>query len=1018
MPQKMICLLIGVLYSLAGLSQDSLSGIMNRYTAVTAIDTCRNGVTVASSNGFRAGEQVIVIQMQGAVINTDNSADFGNVTALGSAGLYEKVIISSVDGDFITFERKLRNVYDVSGAVQLVTMPVYIDANVREDLQARPWDGATGGVIALDVRGTLTMEANIDAGAAGFRGGQANIQADSDCNLTTRIRDYRLALGSWRGAAKGEGIAPWTGGAEAGRGPQANGGGGGNDHNAGGGGGANATAGGRGGRNDEPSFGGCKGNFPGEGGKAITADTARLFLGGGGGAGDENNEAATSGGIGGGIIILAVDRLVGNGFSLRANGADGENTGGDGAGGGGAGGSILVLGGVLTDNLLIEARGGKGGDIDNRGQNRCHGPGGGGSGGRYLGPADWSPAVDLTGGAAGVSFNSSAGGCGASENQASSGEEGIRQVKNGLPEGDRPVEQLEIVSVPGPQAPCEGDGLSLPVEVRGQDLQFQWQVLTGSDYTDLSEESPYAGVSTPALEIDPVPGDFPQRSFRLQITSACGEVLRSDPVDVAAAVPLPAAAFSILQEEFAVGLTNESSRAEEYSWSFGDGAVSDEVNPNHTYEAGGDYEITLIARNGCGADTARQALAIEVGMAPAAAFSFSPLRGCGPLEVQFTNETQGDYTEVLWRFMGGEPDMSTEENPVVTFAESGAYNFALFVSGPLGQDLLVREETIEVIGPPAADFGYSTEDRTVTFQNNSVGGGNFLWNFGDGDESDRASPAHTYPDLGSYEVTLITDNECGADTLRQTLTIGQAPQALYTFKPTGGCAPARITFSNLSSGDFTSMEWSFPGGNPAFSTEFSPQVTYFEPGVYSFSLSVDGPLGGDVIEVENAVEILAIPEPSFTFEVEGDTVFLQNNSADARSYLWNFGDGMTSRDENPVHVYGEGGTFNITLNASNAYCGKSTSQPVQVIITNTEEALRAAGISIYPNPVTHEMNIEARDRGLFPLKLELVNSLGQRLDQWEIFYDRSLSVEGLPPGVYYLRIGSATGNWTAEILKR
>lgn len=1014
----MICLLMGVLYSLAGLSQDSLSGIINRYTAVTAIDTCRNGATVTSTSGFRTGGQVIVIQMQGAAVNTDNSTDFGNVTALGSAGLYEKVIISSVDGDFITFESKLRNVYDVSGAVQLVTMPVYIDANVREDVQARPWDGATGGVIALDVRGTLTMEANIDAGATGFRGGQANIQADSDCNLTTRIRDYRLNLGNWRGGAKGEGIAPWTGGAEAGRGPQANGGGGGNDHNAGGGGGANATAGGRGGRNAEPSFGGCKGNFPGEGGRAIAADTARLFLGGGGGAGDENNEAATSGGIGGGIIILAVDRLVSNGFSLRANGADGENTGGDGAGGGGAGGSILIIGEELTDNLLIEAKGGKGGDIDNRGQNRCHGPGGGGSGGRYLGPADWSPAVDLSGGAAGVSFNSSDGGCGAAENQAASGEDGVRQTKSGLPAGEQPVEQLEIVSIPEPQSTCEGAILSLPVEVRGENLEFQWQVLTGGVYVDLNEGGPYRGVSTATLAIDPVPSDFPRSFFRLQVTTACGDVLQSDPVDVAAAAPLPAAAFSISQEEFTVELTNQSSQAEAYNWFFGDGAISAEANPSHTYEANGDYEITLIARNSCGADTARQSLTIQGGMAPAAAFSFSSLRGCGPLEVQFTNETQGDYTEILWRFMGGDPDMSTEENPVVTFAESGAYNFALFVSGPLGQDLLVREETIEVLGTPAADFDYSIEDRTVTFQNNSIGGSNFLWIFGDGEESDRASPAHTYPDLGSYEVTLVIDNECGRDTLKRTLTIGQAPQALYAFKPAGGCAPARITFSNLSSGDFTRMEWSFPGGNPAFSTEFSPQVTYFEPGVYSFSLSVDGPLGGDVIEAENAVEILAIPEPSFTFEVEGDTVFLQNNSADARSYYWDFGDGATSREADPAHAYGAGGSFNITLNASNAYCGKSISRPVQVMVTNTEEALRAAGIFIYPNPVVQQLYIDARDTRLFPLKLELVNSLGQRLERWEIFNAQSVVLEEFPAGVYYLLMESETGAWAAEIIKQ
>lgn len=1013
----MICLLVGALCALSGRSQAVLSGILNQYTAVESIDACRHGVIVSSATGFQVGGQVILIQMQGATISTDNSSAFGDITSLASAGLYEQLVIRSIEGNLITFEHELLNTYQLSGGVQLVSMPVFEEAVVRGEVQAKPWDGVTGGVIALDVRGTLNLEANIDASGAGFRGGQANIQADSECNLFTSIRDYSRPLGNWRTGAKGEGIAPWVSGAEAGRGAQANGGGGGNDHNSGGGGGANVATGGRGGRNAEPSLGGCKGNFPGEGGKAITADTARLFMGGGGGAGDENNDVGTSGGAGGGIIILSVGQLMGNDFALRANGANAENTSGDGAGGGGAGGTIVVQGGVLTGNLFIEAKGGKGGDIDNRGQDRCHGPGGGGGGGRYLGPAGWNPVEDLSGGGAGVSFNSSAGGCGASDNLALPGEAGLQQNKSRLQKSETPVIAPEIVNIPASQSVCGGAALSLPVEVQGENLQFQWQMLTGNEYANLGEGTPYSGVFTSTLQINPVPADVLQRVYRLQVTTGCGDLFRSGPIDVTVDA-LPVADFSLVQNEFTIELTNLSGGADRYAWYFGDGSNSAEVDPIHTFQGNGDYEVILVAGNDCGMDTSRQVLTIEVGMAPSAAFSFSSLRGCGPLEVQFTNQSQGDYTEVLWRFMGGEPDMSTEENPVVTFTESGVYNFALYVGGPLGQDLLVREETIEVIGTPAADFDYSIEDRTVTFQNNSVGGGNFLWIFGDGGESDRASPAHTYPDLGSYEVTLITDNECGRDTLQKTLTIGQAPQALYTFKPTGGCAPARITFSNLSSGDFTSMEWSFPGGNPAFSNEFSPQITYFEPGVYSFSLSVDGPLGGDFIEVEDAVEILAVPEPSFAYETRGDTIFLQNNSTDARSYLWNFGDGMTSRDENPVHVYGEGGTFNVTLNASNAYCGKSTSEPVRVILTNTEEALRAAGISIYPNPVTNEMNIEARNPHVFPLKLVLVNSLGQRLERWEIFNSQPVVLEKFPAGIYYLLMKSATGAWAAEIIKQ
>src|SRR5687768_15073731 len=77
----------------------SIGGTINTYTAVTFPGPCPNKLTVADGTGFTAGNTVIIIQMQGAVIDETNTAAFGTITSYNSAGLWEKAVISSVAGN-------------------------------------------------------------------------------------------------------------------------------------------------------------------------------------------------------------------------------------------------------------------------------------------------------------------------------------------------------------------------------------------------------------------------------------------------------------------------------------------------------------------------------------------------------------------------------------------------------------------------------------------------------------------------------------------------------------------------------------------------------------------------------------------------------------------------------------------------------------------------------------------------------------------------------------------------------
>ncbi|MCI4671605.1 MAG: T9SS type A sorting domain-containing protein [Bacteroidia bacterium] len=202
----------------------------------------------------------------------------------------------------------------------------------------------------------------------------------------------------------------------------ANGGGGGNNHNAGGAGGGNYGAGGAGGSRIA-GFATCAGNDPGRGGNSLSSfgysiANQRLFLGGGGGAGHSNNVGnGMPGGNGAGIIIITADEIEGNGFGIYARGNDAMDSGSDGGSGGGAGGVIVLEANTLTPPFALNVKGGDGGDT---GISQCQGPGGGGGGGVI-----WSSVITPIGitlnGNGGVGGTATVSGCGGAQGAGTGG---------------------------------------------------------------------------------------------------------------------------------------------------------------------------------------------------------------------------------------------------------------------------------------------------------------------------------------------------------------------------------------------------------------------------------------------------------------------------------------------------------------------------------------------------------------------------------------------------------------------
>jgi hypothetical protein len=378
----------------------SISGVVNSYYNVSGVNVATNVVTVGNAAGLSAGQVVLLIQMKGASINSANTANYGDISAIGDAGNYEFNSICTVNGNQVWLQNKMVNAYDPTGEVQLITVPSYASLVISGTVTAKPWDTitGTGGVVVLAASNSITLNSNIDVSGQGFLGGAlVNYPVPPyNCDFITPVTGYEYgtpASGYYTGGTKGEGVADYLSNQQNGRGKLSNGGGGGNNANAGGAGGANYGLGGAGGKRAGESNFDCHAQYPGIGGASLsgygyTPGANRIFMGGGGGSGQENNAAGEPGANGGGIMILSTPAIIGNGGQLLANGLQPTNpvntdplqAEGDGGGGGGAGGAIIINSTTISGAITAQANGGQGSNSSNF-VNDCTGPGGGGGGG-------------------------------------------------------------------------------------------------------------------------------------------------------------------------------------------------------------------------------------------------------------------------------------------------------------------------------------------------------------------------------------------------------------------------------------------------------------------------------------------------------------------------------------------------------------------------------------------------------------------------------------------------------------
>jgi PKD repeat protein len=365
-----------------------------------------------------------------------------------------------------------------------------------------------------------------------------------------------------------------------------------------------------------------------------------------------------------------------------------------------------------------------------------------------------------------------------------------------------------------------------------------------------------------------------------------------------------------------------------YDWNFGDGSSSTEQNPSHMYTQRGTYTVTLTVKNAYGSSTAIKRDFISIGMAPRPDFVASPTSGNVPLSVQFSDKTAGQVN--TWRWDFGDGKASSEQNPIHTYWTAGVYNVILTVSNDYGQADVTKAKYIIVVGDLVSKFGADPASGKapldVKFTDRSIGGPTaWSWDFGDGTTANVQNPTHTFTAPGSYDVKLTVTRDDVKATSTQVLNVGGVPNTDFVGAPLEVNVNEQVKFTDKTTNAPTSWKWTF--GDTAESTAQNPSHAYQLKGIYSVSLTTRNDNGRDTETKTNYVNVGMGPKAEFIpvivpyqmYKVPMAVDFVDQSTGLPTSWAWDFGDGATSTEQNPKHLYMKEGTYTVKLTVKNSF---------------------------------------------------------------------------------------------------
>ncbi len=329
----------------------------------------------------------------------------------------------------------------------------------------------------------------------------------------------------------------------------------------------------------------------------------------------------------------------------------------------------------------------------------------------------------------------------------------------------------------------------------------------------------------------------------------------------------------------------------------------------------------------------------------------------------------------------------------------------------------------------SSDVTSGVSPLTVNFSDSSQGLiTSWAWNFGDGKTSTEKNPSHTYGNAESYTVSLTVSGMGGSDTIEKEnyITVYETtPLAKFGSDKISGELPLTVNFSDSSHGIIESWVWNF--GDESTSTEQNPSHTYENAGRYTVSLTVSGPYGSDTLTKENYIIVKkAVPIANFGSDViMGQaplTVSFRDSSlGEIDSWLWKFGDGLTSTAQNPTHVYTSADSFTVTLFVYGPGGSNTMIKSNYIIVDHPTSINDMAGIPKkfnllpnYPNPFNPQTTIRFAVPKRSFVKINVYDVNGKRVNNLFSgiknpgYFSLTWDATGFPSGMYFIKMDTDT----------
>ncbi|MEN8229892.1 MAG: T9SS type A sorting domain-containing protein [Bacteroidota bacterium] len=454
-----------------------------------------------------------------------------------------------------------------------------------------------------------------------------------------------------------------------------------------------------------------------------------------------------------------------------------------------------------------------------------------------------------------------------------------------------------------------------------------------------------------------------------------------------------------------------------------------------TVSEAGHYEVTALSdANFAGACFTGSADVTVANIAPT-----SHMAGDTTICTDETTELSIDFTgSPPWSFTytqdGINPrTVTTTNNPhILTVSEAGLYEVTSLTGGgctgtsftgsaaisvnPLPTATIVEgngqimidpgettELTVALTGEPPWDIIYTVDDLNPVSINN-INENSYLL---------AASKA------GTYEIKEVSDTWCtNAVSLGYPELVLKSAQALPTSQIIGGdlfiCPGESVPFSILFSG---APPWTFTYivdtlmTTTIFNTFTNPYiVNAIYPGIYEVTALSDSYYSGTDFSGNAVVSINPLPVPDFDYTSDDLDVSFSNNSMDADSYYWEFGDGNTSVEMSPLHQFNSAGDYSVSLTASNGWCVDSTiTRMIQVTAVSVEPLEFDDLLRVYPNPSNGMVTIETGDAGNLKMTIEIIDVNG-RIIYSNVFHSgnvtETVDLSSFSSGLYFVRMVS------------